>query len=287
MDNKELNKKIINYYISNEYFNIAYDYLNDIIDDDIFEYFKNSIIIENTYLNQFEKSLTNKNNIKFQKICYYSAKNYILNITTSNNLINERTLITLISYLNIDYIKKLFSYFVLDKNIKFKINRKELLEQLLEAICYIITPNIQELEDFQKIADNENLKIPFIYKKFYNCNELIYIFNKINVADSFYFFQIYNFIEINNYLNKEVLNFIDYIVKNKNDAYLELLFFNFDTKQWGLDLHILNKKNDTILFKNFNKLLDIVKKNKNIKKETIIKLEYNLQKYINKSRLIS
>ena len=117
--------------------------------------------------------------------------------------------------------------------------------------------------------------------------QIIYIFNKINVADSFYFFQIYNFIEINNYLNKEVLNFIDYIVKNKNDAYLELLFFNFDNKQWGLDLHILNKKNDTILFKNFNKLLDIVKKNKNIKKETIIKLEYNLQKYINKSRLIS
>ena len=53
MDNKELNKKIINYYISNEYFNIAYDYLNDIIDDDIFEYFKNSIIIENKYYNFF------------------------------------------------------------------------------------------------------------------------------------------------------------------------------------------------------------------------------------------
>lgn len=282
MDNKELDKKIMNYYISNEYFNIAYDYLNDIIDDDIFEAFKNSIIIENKYLNQFEKNLTDENNIKFQKICYYSAKNYILNITTSNNLINDGTLLTLISYLNIDYIKKLFSYFVLDKNIKFKINRKKLLEQLLEAICYIITPNIQELEDFQKIAENENLKIPFIYKKFYSYNELIYIFNKIDVANSFYFFQIYNFIEINNYLNKEVLNFIDYIIKNKNDDYLELLFFNFDNKQWGLDLHILNKKNDTILFKNFNKLLNVLKKNKNIKKETIIKLEYNFQKYINK-----
>ena len=88
-------KKLLDYFMNEESYTIAHDFLNFAIDDDIFDMFKNTIIITNPYLNQFKNSLTNENKERFDSVCFHSAKNIISLSSEEHTIIQDNNIVSI------------------------------------------------------------------------------------------------------------------------------------------------------------------------------------------------
>lgn len=272
-------KKLLDYFMNEESYTIAHDYLNFEIDDDIFDMFKNTIIITNPYLNQFKNSLTNENKERFDSVCFHSAKNIISLSSEEHTIIQDNNIVSIFKLIPFNKLLDLLVYFLSNKNLALNMNRDSLMNILIEIVCYNIKPNITELEILSNLLNDYNMEIPFIYNKIYLDKELKYISENIKVSNGFYFYQMFTYID--NYLsiNKEMLKYLEFnYEKISEDFYL--ILFDFDIKYQSIVIH--RNQNKKTIIKLYDKLIKILVKQKYIGAELEIKLNVKLNKYKNK-----
>ena len=272
-------KKLLDYFMNEESYTIAHDYLNFEIDDDIFDMFKNTIIITNPYLNQFKNSLTNENKERFDSVCFHSAKNIISLSSEEHTIIQDNNIVSIFKLIPFNKLLDLLVYFLSNKNLALNMNRDSLMNILIEIVCYNIKPNLTELEILSNLLNNYNMEIPFIYNKIYLDKELKYISENIKVSNGFYFYQMFTYID--NYLsiNKEMLKYLE-LNHEKISEDFYLILFDFDIKYQSIVIH--RNQNKKTIIKLYDKLIKILVKQKYIGAELEIKLNVKLNKYKNK-----
>lgn len=272
-------KKLLDYFMNEESYTIAHDYLNFEIDDDIFDMFKNTIIITNPYLNQFKNSLTNENKERFDIVCFHSAKNIISLSSEEHTIIQDNNIVSIFKLIPFNKLLDLLVYFLSNKNLALNMNRDSLMNILIEIVCYNIKPNITELEILSNLLNDYNMEIPFIYNRIYLDKELKYISENIKVSNGFYFYQMFTYID--NYLsiNKEMLKYLE-LNHEKISEDFYLILFDFDIKYQSIVIH--RNQNKKTIIKLYDKLIKILVKQKYIGAELEIKLNVKLNKYKNK-----
>lgn len=272
-------KKLLDYFMNEESYTIAHDYLNFEIDDDIFDMFKNTIIITNPYLNQFKNSLTNENKERFDSVCFHSAKNIISLSSEEHTIIQDNNIVSIFKLIPFNKLLDLLVYFLSNKNLALNMNRDSLMNILIEIVCYNIKPNLTELEILSNLLNDYNMGIPFIYNRIYLDKELKYISENIKVSNGFYFYQMFTYID--NYLsiNKEMLKYLE-LNHEKISEDFYLILFDFDIKYQSIVIH--RNQNKKTIIKLYDKLIKILVKQKYIGAELEIKLNVKLNKYKNK-----
>lgn len=272
-------KKLLDYFMNEESYTIAHDYLNFEIDDDIFDMFKNTIIITNPYLNQFKNSLTNENKERFDIVCFHSAKNIISLSSEEHTIIQDNNIVSIFKLIPFNKLLDLLVYFLSNKNLALNMNRDSLMNILIEIVCYNIKPNLTELEILSNLLNDYNMEIPFIYNRIYLDKELKYISENIKVSNGFYFYQMFTYID--NYLsiNKEMLKYLE-LNHEKISEDFYLILFDFDIKYQSIVIH--RNQNKKTIIKLYDKLIKILVKQKYIGAELEIKLNVKLNKYKNK-----
>lgn len=279
MVSDDLDRKLLDYFMNDESYTIVYDYLNFEIDDSVFELFENKITITNKYLNQFKNTLSDSNKDRFDIVCFHSAKNIFSLSHSEHVIIKDNNISSIFKLISFERVLELLEYFLGNKRIALNMDRDNLLKILIEVICYNISPDINQMVKLSDVLNKYNMSIPFIYNKIYTSKELSYIFKNIPVNNSFYFFQMFKYMDTQLGINKEFIKFLDINrLEIKESFYLTL--FDFEIKYKSIVIQ--RNQNKEIIIKLYEKLIAILVKQKHIGTELEIKINVRLNKYINK-----
>lgn len=279
MVSDDLDRKLLDYFMNDESYTIVYDYLNFEIDDSVFELFENKITITNKYLNQFKNTLSDSNKDRFDIVCFHSAKNIFSLSHSEHVIIKDNNISSIFKLISFERVLELLEYFLGNKRIALNMDRDNLLKILIEVICYNISPDINQMVKLSDVLNKYDMSIPFIYNKIYTSKELSYIFKNIPVNNSFYFFQMFKYMDSQLGINKEFIKFLDINrLEIKESFYLTL--FDFEIKYKSIVIQ--RNQNKEIIIKLYEKLIAILVKQKHIGTELEIKINVRLNKYINK-----
>lgn len=279
MVSDDLDRKLLDYFMNDESYTIVYDYLNFEIDDSVFELFENKITITNEYLNQFKNTLSDKNKDRFDIVCFHSAKNIFSLSHSEHVIIKDNNISSIFKLISFERVLELLEYFLGNERIALNMDRDNLLKILIEVICYNISPDINQIMELSNVLNKYDMTIPFIYNKIYTSKELSYIFKNIHVNNSFYFFQMFKYIDSQLGINKEFIKFLEINrLEIKESFYLTL--FDFEIKYKSIVIQ--RNQNKEIIIKLYEKLLAILVKQKHIGTELEIKINVRLNKYSNK-----
>lgn len=279
MVSDDLDRKLLDYFMNDESYTIVYDYLNFEIDDSVFELFENKITITNKYLNQFKNTLSDINKDRFDTVCFHSAKNIFSLSHSEHVIIEDNNISSIFKLISFERVLEILEYFLGNERIALNMARDKLLKILIEIICYNISPDITQLKKLSDVLSKYDMSIPFIYNKIYTSKELSYIFKNIPVSDSFYFFQMFKYMDSQLGINKEFIKFLEINkLEIKESFYLTL--FDFEIKYKSIVIQ--RNQNKEVIITLYEKLIAILVKQKYIGSELEIKINVRLNKYNNK-----